>query len=450
MKKWFKDQHFRSLLKNSGYLGASKIVAAVAGIATLAFAARDLGVTLFGLLILIHSYAKAASGLSKFQSWQVIVRYGGQVLTGGGTRDFKHATGFALGLDIASGLGGMVVAIALLPFIGGWFGLTPDLIGAAMLYCTVLPTMGAMTPQGVLRALDRFDLLGWAGAIYPIARAILAGAAWASDAPLLVYLAIWYVTDLAGDLLLWFFSLRELKRRHLLQGIKPTFQTSGLSGVWRFAIHINLTSSLMAAWGPIARLLVGALLGPASAALYRTAASLSDSAQKPTELLGRAFYPEVMRMDHSTKRPWKLMLRGMALAGAVGVVAVTIVLLAGKQLLALIFGEDFVPAYGALAVLMVAPLLAMISFPIPSMLYAADRPDGPFKARLAGVLTYFATVAPLSWEFEIIGAAAAFVIGYAVMTAILVAQVWSEYRKRGTLKMKEPPEAVAGESTFTT
>ena len=38
MKHWFKDTHFRSLLKNSSYLAASKIVAGVAGIATLAFA----------------------------------------------------------------------------------------------------------------------------------------------------------------------------------------------------------------------------------------------------------------------------------------------------------------------------------------------------------------------------------------------------------------------------
>jgi hypothetical protein len=84
MRHWIKDAHFRSLLKNSSYLGVSKAVAAVAGIATLAFAGRGLGVTLFGMLILIVSYAKAASGLSKFQSWQLIVRYGGRALAGGG------------------------------------------------------------------------------------------------------------------------------------------------------------------------------------------------------------------------------------------------------------------------------------------------------------------------------------------------------------------------------
>ena len=158
MRHWFKDQHMRSLLKNSSYLGASRIVAAIASVATLAFTGRALGVTLFGLLILIHSYAQAASSLSKFQSWQVIVRYGGQGLAAGRPEDFKVATGFALGLDILSGIVGMLLAIAILPLIGPWFGIPDRYISLAMLYCLVIPTMQAMTPGGVLRTLDRFEL----------------------------------------------------------------------------------------------------------------------------------------------------------------------------------------------------------------------------------------------------------------------------------------------------
>src|SRR6266568_27422 len=98
MKHWFKDQHFRSLLKNSGYLAASRVVAAIATLATVSFAAHALGLLLFGTLILIASYARAASGLSKFQSWQLIVRYGGRALDGQ-TDDFKTSTGFAFALD---------------------------------------------------------------------------------------------------------------------------------------------------------------------------------------------------------------------------------------------------------------------------------------------------------------------------------------------------------------
>jgi len=123
MRHWFKDQHMRSLLKNSSYLGASRAVAAVASLITLAFTGRALGVEMFGLLILIHSYVEAASSLTKFQSWQLVVRYGGDILVSGDPEDFRTATNFALGLDIASGVLGMVLAMILLPFIGHWFGI---------------------------------------------------------------------------------------------------------------------------------------------------------------------------------------------------------------------------------------------------------------------------------------------------------------------------------------
>jgi hypothetical protein len=154
MRHWFKDTHFRSLLKNSSYLAVSKTVAGLAGVATLAFAGRGLGLAMFGTLILIVSYAKAASGISKFQSWQLIVRYGGSALASGEHEEFKTSTGFAFALDVVSGIGGMIIAVALLPFIGPWFGVTHDILWLAMLYCTLLPTMGAATPTGRERPIQ--------------------------------------------------------------------------------------------------------------------------------------------------------------------------------------------------------------------------------------------------------------------------------------------------------
>ena len=429
MKHWFKDTHFRSLLKNSSYLAASKIVAGVAGIATLAFAGRGLGVLMFGMLILIVSYAKAASGISKFQTWQVIVRYGGHALAAGNHEEFKASTGFAFALDVVSGIGGMIIAVAILPFLGGWFGISEQYLWLAMLYCTLLPTMGAATPVGVLRSLDRFDLIGWQGSVYPIARAILVGLAFMLDAPFEAYIAAWYVTDLGGDLLLWFLGWRELRQRGLLEGIRPTLRPTTLPGAWRFAIHVNLTSSLSSAWGPVARLLVGGLLGPVAAALFRVASSLADSAQKPADFLAKAFYPEIVRMDLATKHPWKLMLRSAALAGMIALAAVLILLVAGRPLVHLLFGEQFLGAYPILMVMILAPLIGIFTFPLPSMLYTLDRPDAPLKARLVGTFVYFSLIAPLSWRFGVIGAASAFVLAYAVMAVTLALQVRTEYRR---------------------
>jgi O-antigen/teichoic acid export membrane protein len=429
MRHWFKDQHFRSLLKNSGYLGVSKIVAALCGVATLAMAGRGLGVLLFGTLILISSYIKAVSGIAKFQSWQLIVRYGGHGVAHGDPEHFKIATGFAFALDMVSGLGGMLAGVALLPFISRWVGIDPQYLWLAMLYCTVLPVMSAATPDGVLRVFDRFDLISWSGTLLPISRAVLVTAAFVSGASFPIYVAIWYVSDLAGNLYPWLLGWRELKRHGLHTSIRPTLKPTALPGAWRFAIDVNLATSVQAVWGPIGRLVVGGLLGPAGAALFRVASTLADSAAKPADLLGKAFYPEVMRMDLTSKKPWKLMLRGTALVGVVAILAILLLLIGGKPLMILLFGKAFAGAYVPLVILMAIPFIGILSFPLSPMLYALGRSDGPLKAKLLGSAIFFITIAPLSWRFQIVGAAIALVLANLVNTGAMMIQLRGEHRR---------------------
>jgi O-antigen/teichoic acid export membrane protein len=134
-------------------------------------------------------------------------------------------------------------------------------------------------------------------------------------------------------------------------------------------------------------------------------------------------------MDPKTKKPWKLMLRGAALAGIFALAAILIVAVAGEELITLIFGKAFEGAYPALIVLIIAPLLAMISFPMPPMLYALHRDQAPLIARMVGTVIYLLIVAPLSWRFGLAGAAAAFVIGTAAMVLVLAVQLFREYRR---------------------
>ena len=427
MKHWFKDQQLRSLLKNTSYLGMSRVAAAISGIATVALAGRGLGLLLFGTLILITSYTKAVSGLAKFQSWQVIVRYGGHGVAHGDPEHFKVATGFAFSLDLLSGIAGMLVAAALLPFLGPWIGIQPEYLWLAMFYCTLLPTMGAATPSGVLRVLDRFDLIGWSDAVTPISRAVLAAIAYAIAAPFPIYVAIWYLTDLAGDLFTWFVAWRELRRTGHLEGIRPTLRPTMLPGAWRFAIDVNLAASVQAIWGPSGRLVVGGLLGPAGAALFRVASTLADAAQKPADLLGRAFYPEVIRMDLTTKKPWKLMLRVIVLASGFALFAIGLLLIGGRPLMALVFGKAFVGAYVPLVILMLIPFLGIFSFPLQPMLYALGRSDAPLKAKLIGSAVFFGSIAPLCWAWGVVGAAIALVLGNVANVATMMIQLRIEH-----------------------
>jgi O-antigen/teichoic acid export membrane protein len=163
--------------------------------------------------------------------------------------------------------------------------------------------------------------------------------------------------------------------------------------------------------------------------LFRVASALADASQKPADFLAKAFYPEVVRMDLATKHPWRLMIRSAVLAGSIAVLAVLILLLGGEPLVGLIFGKQFLGAFPILLVLMLAPVIGIFSFPLPSMLYALDRPDAPLTARIISTIVYFAIIAPMCWHFGVLGAAASFVLAYAAMAVVLIVQVRAEYRR---------------------
>ena len=181
MKHWFKDQHFRSLLKNSSYLGVSKVVAAVAGLRPSPSPAAASALLLFGTLILITSYAKAVE-----RDRQVPVVAADRPLR----RTRRWRTGEPERFQGRHRLRLRARCrerhrrddrwrVRSCRSLATWVGIDRDISGSAMLYCTLLPIMGAATPDGVLRVLDRFDLISWQARSTPIARAILAGIAFA-------------------------------------------------------------------------------------------------------------------------------------------------------------------------------------------------------------------------------------------------------------------------------
>ena len=150
----------------------------------------------------------------------------------------------------------------------------------------------------MLRALDRFDLISWQGTLDPIARAILAGIAFATGAPFAAYVAIWFVTDLGGDLFLWFLAWRELRRRGLLKGIRPTLRPTTLPGAWRFAIHVNLTVEPDRPPGARSRGWSSAACSARPERPSSASPPASPTARRSRPTCSRkAFYPEVVRMD---------------------------------------------------------------------------------------------------------------------------------------------------------
>ena len=292
-------------------------------------------------------------------------------------------------------------------------------------------TLGAMVLLGQLRRMGVSVRLS-VGPEPSELRGVLTGVAWALDAKLEAYLVTWFVTALCGDAYLWVMAWRELRRCGLAGGIRPALRPDPeiLPGAWRFAVNVNLTMSMNAAAGPVANLLVGGILGPAAAGMYRIARSLAKSIGSPAEMLENSFYPEVMRQDFNTKKPWKLMVRSAAVAGLIGAAICAVILIGGHHLISAIFGAEYIGAYPVVAIMTVATLLSAISFPVTPALYAMHRTNIPVASKSWATATFLLALYPLCRWAGINGAGFAYVIGDVLGIVLMLIALRREYVAR--------------------
>ena len=414
MRTWLREEILRRVLRNAGLLGAGKAAGAILHLAGLALTARMLGPVAFGLLIVLRSYAQAASGLARFQSWQTLIRFGAVRAHEGDRAGFRDLAAFTVALDAATGLVAALAAILLAPMFGLWFGVTPESIRLAQLYCVVIPLMASATPTGILRIFDRFDLLSRQNVVTPAVRLAGIGVAALLGAPLWAMVTAWLVSDLVGDLYLWRQAWGELKRRKLVGGAMPSpiRAVSQNRNIIGFSLAANGVATLNQAATPLFTLLVGALLGPAAAGLYRVAQVVLEAAAAPGELAMRSLFPELARLLERDRRHfWRLVGRALILSAGLGLILALIVEAAGPFLLIVCVGADYAGAVPVLRIvaLSIPPSLAV--FPLETALLAMGLAGRLLLVRALAALVAFATAAWLAQQLGLSGIGIAVTFG---------------------------------------
>ncbi|EMH4164562.1 lipopolysaccharide biosynthesis protein [Pluralibacter gergoviae] len=410
MKSWFSDGAFRTIIRNTAYLGSSNVVSALLGLIALSCAGKGMTPEMFGVLVVVQSYAKAISDFIKFQTWQLVVQYGTPALHSKNIQRFRDVISLSFGLDIVSGAVAVAGGMILLPFLSHSMGLTSDDFWLAMLYCTLIPSMAASTPTGILRAVDRFDLIAIQQATKPFLRALGSVIAWYFDLGFAGFVVAWYLSNLVGGTMYWWFAAKELRRLNIHNALRPSILKAGrkLEDAWNFVWTTNFAHSIWAARNSCTTVLVGIVLGPAAAGLFKIAMTFFDAAGTPAGLLEKSFYPEIMRMDPRTKKPWKLAIKSAALAGGLGMVVAAAVLLIGKPLISVVFGHKYLEAYDLIQVMLGAIVISMIGFPQESLLFMAGKQRIFLVMQTVASVSYIILLVVLSHFFGVIGAAWAY------------------------------------------
>jgi len=443
MKHWFSDGAFRTMLRNAAYLGSGSAVSALFGLIALSCAGKGMSPELFGALVVIQAYAKAVSDFIKFQTWQFVVQFGTPALEKQNIQRFRDVISFSFALDIASGaiavLGGMV----LLPFLSHALGLDEKSFWLAIVYCTLIPSMTAATPTGILRVFDRFDLIAVQQAIKPFLQAVGSVICYYFDLGFSGFIITWYASNLFGGTLFWWFAARELRARNIQNALTPKlFSTARrIEGAWNFVWTTNFAHTIWAARNSCSTVLVGIVLGPVSAGLFKIAMTFFDATGTPAKLLEKSFYPEIMRLDPRTKKPWVLGLRSALLAGGIGIAVSLLVIIVGKPLINFVFGFKYLEAYDLIQIMLGAIIISMVGFPQESLLFMAGKQRAFLVVQTVSAASYIVLLVAMSHFWGVQGAAFAYFAGQCLDVLLSLIPTISAYRTRYLLSFNVPGES---------
>lgn len=367
----------RRLFRQFATLGGGKGAGAVLGLVYLAIAAQALGAETLGVLVLIHAFTLVFSEVVSFKSWQAVIRYGADDLAQGREDGFKHLVRLCLIVDLASALAAALLAAGLVLAAGNWVGLPDAALPVAAVYGFVNLFNLKAAAVGVLRLFERFDLLALHAQIQPLVR--VAGTAIAAFAGggLVAFASVWFLASAAAGLALPLLAARELKRRGLWAGLFSARRETAHAGLWRFMIFSNAASTVKLGNTHIPPLLVGAILGPGGAALYKVAQEIAGALVKAAQMVEQVVYPELARLiaARRTAEAARLAPRAALAALSAGLAFTVLVWMFDEQVLGLLFGREFAGAAPLLVWLSAAAAVLAAASPVDPVLYAFGAPQ---------------------------------------------------------------------------
>jgi O-antigen/teichoic acid export membrane protein len=424
----------RNIIVNVGWLLSGKAVAAVLSLLYIAIITRTLGREGYGQFALIIGTAQTITSLVSFQTWQVMVRYGMPHLHEGRSEALARLVKAGLALDAAAALTGALLAILGVSILGPRFGWSPEMRSFALLFCFVSLLAVRSTAIGVLRLHDQFNIAAAADTAMPVARLMGALAAMLLMPRVAGFVVAWIVADVIAASAFWFSASRPLRR---LPWRSASLRWAVLSeenpGLLKFAGITNAGQTFTLVGKQVSVLLVGLFASPAAAGGFRLAHQLGQAMAKVGQLLAMALFPEFMKAKAASRDPAHfrgLLARTVRIGCIAGAVILALLFFAGKPLLELIAGKDFVPFYPLLLLLGTAAVLDFIGVGLQPALVATDRAGTAFRIQLFVALLILALLFLLLPMLGAQGGGIALLVSSAVGLTLMGSATYRALRRR--------------------
>ena len=383
----------KRVLRNFGVVIRGRGIAGVFSVLATGLMANALPVIEFGLVILLHTYVMVIRGALNFRTFEAVVRFGIPLNDSGNETRFRTLLRSTMLIDMASALLATIVGVLAAPLAGYFLHWDAEMVGWASLYSLFILSTANGTPNGILRVYDRFDALGVQFTVAPALRLVMVAAAWAMDAPMVVFMVLWGTAFAIGHLYMLARGLMELKAHSefsLWSGFRWNELKKPEKDFWNFVGVVYWQTNIDLLPKHVSVLLAGGLLGPAAAGLFRLAREFSTVLTQPAVTLREVLFPDLTRSFHAEDGgirsvPFKTAI----IAGLAGFAIVLLSLAIGGPILGII-GAEYIPAAPLLSMLLLAATFDLASAPLRAAAYAMGKAGTILRIHVVGIISYVA------------------------------------------------------------
>ncbi|WP_164117116.1 oligosaccharide flippase family protein [Sphingorhabdus sp. Alg239-R122] len=413
--------------RNSAWLFSSKGVSAILSLAYLAIVTRTLGPAGFGVFILVVSAGQMLAALFRVQTWQAIVQFGTPLLAKNDQAGFRQLAKRGLTIETVGGVLACLLLYFLLPAAAARFGLTTEIEQGLLIYGFFILLAIRSTPTGILRAHDRFRDNALGETAVPVTRMAGALVLVAIGPSITGFLIIWGISELVSTVLLWVLVWRSDNspgQRDDIEDEIDAIQPMPLKGgqsFYGFLAATNFSHLLTTTRERFVVIIVGLFVGASAAGLFRLADQLANSINRLTEVFARPMFAELSRLYGQSEKAelQSLFFRSLRISAISGAVIFTVLILAGKHIIYIMSGPEFVDAYPLLLLLAGATIIGLVAVGLEPLLQAAHRAAGAFVIRLLSLTVLGGLLYWLLPLYGVQGAALAMLVS-AVVTAFLL------------------------------
>ena len=358
------------VFRNFTWVIGGQAASSIMGLVALTLNSRALDLHSLGVLFIIQASCELISRVLAFQNWQTLIKFGTEAIHQRDGVRLLAAWRFGFLLDFAAAAVASLIAVSLFLFVPELIGLDAESGKLGLFYACSLLLLCSSTSIGALRLCEAFPVVVLAdttASAYLLFNAVLL---FVLEAPLEVYL----VTIPAGAALVSIFLLIAGRRKivhaaHELNAAAEVRHRLDRADFFRFALGASAGGTLSAIRQRAELLLVGAILDPAASALYGVAFRLASLLARAAEAGRQAVYPVIGRLiaERSVPQAAALAYRLGLIGAIVAVPFMAILVVYGRDALALLFGTEFRSAYPNLLLLAAG-----------TMIYTAMFAFGPF------------------------------------------------------------------------